>query len=504
MKNLLIISALLTYANLAFAASNSEVIAEGWPDISSSSSGFDTIDEAAIASHPLNQAFPPPDQTLVYSKPKDQSKEPIKPVTLIDKTIATKQPEDATLSAILGDDINLKNKTNDIKNFKNRKVYDYRDKIPAPFFQKEHYAKPNNHLPGITYQGDFTRLLFTAVDKDNLGAISSLLERGADINGKLKEFGITPLMVAVKNGSGDIVQYLILKGANINITDNRGSTALHIAAKRQDYQTIMFLLDNGASMDISDNSGRKALDYIPENQRVTIIINRLTTQAEFDQALLDFTASGSYIGASLAIRKGANVNTYNKEGETPLLIAIRSNNKDISTLLLSHGANPLMANKCGMVAMDYAEATRNPMLAQLIDTYTIRYELEHGLSRPKRETSRHIYKPSAHHGHIKAHQKHGAKDTKEEHFYEASSPNKPQICEKALPNATFIERVKASISKTFSSSSTDSKVISSYSESPQATICEQPLPRLESDNASNVQTVKPLAPKSILPKEISD
>ncbi len=527
---------MLAFTNLAFAAPSSIPSSDTWSDFEAFSQKphptADSIDNSAIANHPLNKAFPPPDQSLVYSKSKvsDQS---IKPVTLIDKnTPVTNKPEDAPLETILGDNLNLKAATTSrVKEFKNRKVYDYREKIPSPFFQKERYAKPNNHLPGVTYQGDFTRLLFSAADKEDIGAISSLLERGADINGKLRGPGITPLMVATKNRSGNIVRYLVLRGADVNLADNTGSTALHIAARNQDYPVIMFLLDNGANMDKIDYSGKKPLDYLPENQRVSIIISRLTTQAEFDKALLDFAASGSYIGVSLAIRKGARIDAQNNNGDTALLLAACSGSKELVALILSHCANPLIVNKNCMTAIDCATRCMNADLVLLIDTYTIKYELEHGVSRPKKSTHKHVHHHTLHntrsHTTIKnirnkSPQKPHHKMHRGLHLYNTPTTlDKPHMCkdqsshqicgEMVSPQnnetTSFFGRIKNSISNAFSKSSTEgscSEVIEVESDITQTSINEKPLPKLDTDVAPDAPVSAPLAPLIILPKEIAD
>ncbi len=361
MKYLLVIYLLITYSALAVAAPTSVPSADGWSDFSVPGKepvSPDSIDKSQIENHPLNQLHE------------------VKPVTLSNETKGN-TTLDTPLTAIIPNNLDLKAKNSRIRELRNRKVYDYHENPPAPFFQKSKLDKKNKHLPKVFYQGDFTNLLFSAVNKGDLGAISSLLERGADINGRLKESGITPLMLAVKNSFGNLAQYLVIRGANLNILDNSGNTALHIAATKHDYPTINFLVDNAASINIIDKSGKKPLDYLPENKRTSIIINRLATQAEFDQALFDFTESNSYVGASLAINKGANVNSVNQHGNTALLLAVKANNADIVALLLSHGANPTKCDKDGKLAMDYAIKQNNLLLAPIIDTYAIKYELDH-------------------------------------------------------------------------------------------------------------------------------
>lgn len=463
MRYLLVIYGLLAYASAALAAPSSIPSAEGWTDFNTfgkEASGLDSIDKSQIENHPLNQAFP--------------ASTDIQPVKLVGES-SENMALDTPLTDIVPKDLNLKTKNDRVKEFKPRKVYDYREKPPAPFFQKERFDKKNVHLPGVFYQADYTRLLFSAVDQGSIGAAASLLDRGADINGRLKESGITPLMLAAKNGFGDLVQYLVIRGAKLNIHDNAGSTALHYAAAKEDYATINFLLDNGASINAVDNTGKKPLDYLPDDKRASITMSRLTTQAEFDQALLDFSASNSYVGVSLAISKGANVNTCDKNGDTPLLVAARNNNSKIVALLLSHGANPMKVDRNGMSAMDYAAKQKNGKLAQLVDTYTIKYELEHGVSRPKK----HIHHPV----------QHSRPQHKRPHAALVAESCTEQCAEES-PIFSFFEDVSNSLSSTFS------EISSGLASEP---IEEKPLPRLKSDTAPVHNS-----PKIILPDVLVD
>ena len=277
-------------------------------------------------------------------------------------------------------------------------------------------------------------------------------------------------MLAVKNSFGNLVQYLVIRGADLNITDNSGKTVLHTSAIKQDYASINFLLDNGARMNTLDKDGKKPLDYLPDDKRASIIISRLSTAAELDQALLDFTVGNSYVGVSLVLAKGAHVDTCDNNGDTPLLIAARAHNQRIVTLLLSHGANPLKVDKSGMLAMDYAVKQKDAALAQLIETYTIKYELEHGVSRPKNHVHHHtMHAAPQHHTH-----KHIQPVAKE-------CDDTPDLLKSF---SGFFDDVTESISTTFS-------------EMRAEPIEAKPLPKLKSDTAFPYN-----APKNILPVEL--
>ena len=76
-----------------------------------------------------------------------------------------------------------------------------------------------------------------------------LLRHGADVNHVCLLTGDTALTVAVANrASVDVVQALIEQGANINHSDNKGSTALKCAYEKDLETIVRLLLKNGASV----------------------------------------------------------------------------------------------------------------------------------------------------------------------------------------------------------------------------------------------------------------
>jgi ankyrin repeat protein len=70
-----------------------------------------------------------------------------------------------------------------------------------------------------------TPSLFSAVEQDNLQALNSLLQAGADCDSRNDE-EMTPLMLAAGLGHLDMVETLIEHGANVNAKNPLGWTAL--------------------------------------------------------------------------------------------------------------------------------------------------------------------------------------------------------------------------------------------------------------------------------------
>ena len=78
-----------------------------------------------------------------------------------------------------------------------------------------------------------------------------LLENDADVNSALTgkdASGWTSLLFASVNGDKDLVEYLILHGADVNHTSDEGSTALSLA-RQEKYKEIISLLKNKGALD---------------------------------------------------------------------------------------------------------------------------------------------------------------------------------------------------------------------------------------------------------------
>jgi ankyrin repeat protein len=65
--------------------------------------------------------------------------------------------------------------------------------------------------------------------------------------------GTTPLHVAANNGHKDVVQLLLVNGAEVNARDNKKMTPLHIAVINGHKEVIELLLTNGADANAKNN-----------------------------------------------------------------------------------------------------------------------------------------------------------------------------------------------------------------------------------------------------------
>jgi|GEM_PF-4513477 len=85
----------------------------------------------------------------------------------------------------------------------------------------------------------------------------------------------------------------------------------------------------------------------------------------FDSDLLEAADHGFAGAAKVMLKKGANVNTRDKGGNTPLLLAVQENNIDVCEVLIEHGADVFAKNKNGMDALTLASRLRRAEIAAL-------------------------------------------------------------------------------------------------------------------------------------------
>ncbi len=137
------------------------------------------------------------------------------------------------------------------------------------------------------------------------------------------------------------VDYLLLKGADVNIVSNNGRTALLTVFRNSalGLQMVKKLIKAGADIKHKDNNGLQALHY---------------------------AAGNNFNYTKFCIDKNIDINVLSNDKETPLMIASKYNQNNIVEYLLAHGANVNIKNYLGKTALNYAQENDSSDLAQML------------------------------------------------------------------------------------------------------------------------------------------
>lgn len=303
----------------------------------------------------------------IQDNPKDVND--VQPVVIDESSYKAKAPEiDEALSLIFKEDSKIDRRSKLEKT--TRKVYDYSPTKPVT-----KKSQPTSPITPLQLE-HLTSNLFLAISSGNVGAVQSLLERGADINGRTVAHGLTPLMVAIGNNDSRLVRYLLVKGADVNVTSEGNTTALKLAAINGNIEIIQLLVDFHADFMIRDDDGKFAFDYLDGAKRDLAVMTIAKSCKELDRCLIESTLFGSPAAVSLMIKRGADVNALDAQGYTPLMLASRIGYFDVINLLLDGGADPRIATPSGKRATDFAAQRGDKSSVLVLETVSTRMELE--------------------------------------------------------------------------------------------------------------------------------
>jgi ankyrin repeat protein len=182
-----------------------------------------------------------------------------------------------------------------------------------------------------------------------------LLARGVDVNIREKTMGSTPLIVACSlEGTFEIIELLIAKGADINIKASYdGRTALMWAAQNSQ-KTVELLLEKDAEVNVKGVDGMTAFIQsifgILSGSVTTSVcdlllekganVNDQLTGADATgwTAIMFASSNGKLDLVKYLISKGADVNLKAKDGTSALSLALKEKNDDIIKILKANGA----------------------------------------------------------------------------------------------------------------------------------------------------------------------
>ncbi|KAM0803711.1 ankyrin repeat-containing domain protein [Usnea florida] len=192
-----------------------------------------------------------------------------------------------------------------------------------------------------------TTPLHYAIRGKSADIIDKLLLAGANREATIAPLKLTPLMVAVQeNGLATVVR-LLKFGVNINASNWAGMTSLHLAVEKGHFGIVKALLDHGANPDACDNWKFSCLHVAAKGGHLEIVKALLDHGANLDacdnrySSCLHYAAKGGHFEIVKALLDhGANPDACDNRHSSCLHDAAKGGHLEVIKALLDRGANP--------------------------------------------------------------------------------------------------------------------------------------------------------------------
>lgn len=197
---------------------------------------------------------------------------------------------------------------------------------------------------GMAMNIEPSQALIKAAKADELQDILALLTRD-NVNVRDKASGTTALEHAIQNGNREMVQVLLLAGADANSQNESKQTALMLMGEESTADIAWDLIHSGAKVNVKDGDGDTALMEAAMVNNVGILYVLLQAGAKVDEkndagqtALMLAASTGQMKNVRALIAAGADMNARDKENKTALSYAKENDYDRVVRLLLSYGA----------------------------------------------------------------------------------------------------------------------------------------------------------------------
>lgn len=260
----------------------------------------------------------------------------------------------------------------------------------------------------LAHIGECSKALLAAARDGDVEKVREHLDSGALIGTFCHESRETPLHLATWAGHKDVVQELLVRGADVLACNVNGNTPLHYAAIAGNSEMVTILARSTYDREPRNSNGRTPVDLAKERgyNDIAQCIDQIDLCIRRSQRLLNAALKGNTakvrkflnLGADIDARNSAgstslhlaaingyidvmrelvgygilDVNAKNNIGDTPLHDAVRSGRSVISeiiTFLLESGADTGAKNKEGKTPADLAQKYGLDDIVKLIRDY---------------------------------------------------------------------------------------------------------------------------------------
>lgn len=206
-----------------------------------------------------------------------------------------------------------------------------------------------------------------ALGNNDLDELTIALQKGANANQLPGNTDMTPIMLAETQ---EIAQLLLKNKANPLVSDVNGQNLLHHAVSKENaVDLILLYVSLGVDVNARDHDNYTplslAIDYFDEadafdTQPVFVgNENNQSNEKEFKP--------NPYKTLKTLVKAGADLDTINQYGYTPLMDCVTKDNSNLVKLLLELGADKSIQNEYGQTAKDMAYKAGHRDIYQLLE-----------------------------------------------------------------------------------------------------------------------------------------
>ncbi|WP_130973287.1 ankyrin repeat domain-containing protein [Klebsiella pneumoniae] len=164
---------------------------------------------------------------------------------------------------------------------------------------------------------------------------------------------------AFKKNVDEIVALLLKHGADVKAVNASGESAFFLAVDHaRSAETITTLANAGADTSLADKSGTTPLMLAAAGDDPDLVLALSASGVEVDKPNRE--------GLTALVQRGAKLDQLSANDLSPLMLAVKMNNKANVEALLAAGASVNLSNKAGYTAIGYSRAgeVRQLLLAQ--------------------------------------------------------------------------------------------------------------------------------------------